>query len=170
MAYLKTPSWVDPNTEGKDVDFSEEASWAESRYDVSNGFRSMLYALRNSGTLLLILLWNSMQYKSHFVAVAIGEAYSPFLALEMTLYIANLQQRMVRSKTEELREELESIETWRCDIEVGDGGEKVKEMEELKGSFGMLRSGSESLVWELDDLFDEIVEAKKKFLYLSSRR
>ncbi|KAG6509884.1 hypothetical protein ZIOFF_027891 [Zingiber officinale] len=124
----------------------------------------MLYALRNSGTLLLILLWNSMQYKSHFVAVAIGEAYSPFLALEMTLYIANLQQRM------ELREELESIETWRCDIEVGDGGEKVKEMEELKGSFGMLRSGSESLVWELDDLFDEIVEAKKKFLYLSSRR
>ncbi|KAG6512009.1 hypothetical protein ZIOFF_030100 [Zingiber officinale] len=166
MADLKNPSWVDPNTKRKDADFLEE-----------------LWHPPPDPTMELGVV------ESHFVAVAVGEAYSPFFALEMTLCIANLRQRMVaeegraalgirmrefqqvRSKTEEMREELESIETWRCDIEVAGGGERVKEMvEELKGSFGMLRSGSENLVGELDDLFDEIVEAKKTFMYLCSRR
>lgn len=168
----------------------EEAPWTESRYDAFNGFRSMLCALRNAGSLLLlILLWGSVHCGSHWAAAATGEAYSQFFASETTLCIARLRQRMVaeagratpgirmrefrrvRARTEELREELESAGAWRCNAEAAAGGGRVKEMvEELKGWFGMLRSGSEILVGELDDLFDEIVEARKKLLYLCSRR
>ncbi|KAG6516878.1 uncharacterized protein LOC122055309 [Zingiber officinale] len=170
----------------------EEASWAESRYDAFNGFRSMLCALRNAGSLLLlILLWGSVHYGPDLAAAlaAAGEGYSPFFASETSLCVARLRQRMVaeagraapgirmrefrrvRARTEELREELESAGAWRCDAEAAAGGGRVKEMaEELKGWLGMLRSGSESLVGELDDLLDEIVEARKKLSYLCSRR
>lgn len=77
-----------------------------------------------------------------------------------------------RSKTavEELKTELER--RW-C----GGGGEEEEEekglrerVESLKVSVGSLRSGTESVIAQIDDFFDEIVDGRKMLLAFCSHR
>ncbi|THU54270.1 hypothetical protein C4D60_Mb10t23270 [Musa balbisiana] len=174
---------VETRIEPMSLRFDDRLSM-ESRYNGFNGFRGVLYALRNaSSLLLLILLWGSVSCCPE-LAVTDG---SLFFGSELMVSMASLQQRVVgevegldgrsgilmlefrqaRAATEELRDELETAGAMRCGPEIAGGSLKEK-VEELKGWFGMLRSGTENLVGQMDDFFDEIVEGRSKLLHLCS--
>ncbi|KAG6513495.1 hypothetical protein ZIOFF_023825 [Zingiber officinale] len=155
----------------------------ESRYNGFNGFRGALYALRNASSLLLmILLWGSI-FCSPDLTVMEG---STLCSAGFTASIARLQQRMVgeterinsrpgilmyefrqaRASAEELQEELERAG---CELDFAGGG-IMEKAEGLKAWFGMLQSGTENLLGQMDDFFDEIVEGRKKLLDLCCHR
>ncbi|KAJ8506781.1 hypothetical protein OPV22_007667 [Ensete ventricosum] len=159
----------------------------ESRYNGFNGFRGVLYALRNTSSLLLtILLWGSVTCWPGLAAI---EGCSLFFGSGFMATMARLQQRLVgetetmggrpgilmhefrqtRAAVEELLEELEGAAAMECESQTTGGSLKEK-VEALKGWFGMLRTGTENLVGQMDDFFDEIVEARKKLLDLCSHR
>ncbi|XP_008780600.2 uncharacterized protein LOC103700435 [Phoenix dactylifera] len=162
----------------------------ESKINGFNGFRGVLNALRNASSFLLVILltgsvscWPKLSCHHAIIESSL------FFGSGYMVSMARLQQRVVRemegmngrpgilmyefqrarAATEELREELEKGGGMGCDSEGVAGGLRER-VEGLKGWFGMLRSGTESLVGQLDDFFDEIVEGRKKLLDLCSHR
>lgn len=155
----------------------------ESRYNGFNGFRRVLYALRNASSLLLvILLWGSVSCSPELAVME----NPTFFSSEFAASMVRLQQRMV-GKIEELagrpgilmyefrqaraaaEELLEEMERAGCELDFAGGGFKEK-AESLKAWFAMLRCGTENLVGQMDDFFDEIVEGRKKLLAICSHR
>lgn len=155
----------------------------ESRYNGFHGFRGALYALRNASSLLLmILLWGSVFSSSELAVLEASTLCNSVFAVSM----ARLQQRVVgemerlsgrpgilmyefrqaRTFAEELQEELE-----RTGFELDSAAGGIMEKAEgLKAWFAMLRSGTENLLGQMDDFFDEIVEGRKKLLDFCSHR
>ncbi|KAJ8467343.1 hypothetical protein OPV22_029895 [Ensete ventricosum] len=167
--------------------FDDERVLTDSRLNGFNGFRGVLYALRNASSLLLqILLWGSV-YCSPEQGVFHGPACS---SSAYAVTVARLRQRLhgeveglggrpgilmpefraAMASAEELREEMEKGETEGREPEgtAGRGSGLREKVEGLKGWLGTLRSGTENLVGQLDDLFDEIVEGRKKLLEICS--
>ncbi|KAG6506759.1 uncharacterized protein LOC121980540 [Zingiber officinale] len=153
----------------------------ESRYNGFNGFRRVLYALRNASSLLLmILLWGSVSCSPELAVMK----NSTFFSSEFAASMVRLQQRMVekmegladrpgilmyefqqaQAAADELLEELERAG---CELDFAGGAFKEK-AESLKGWLAMLRCGTENLVGQMDDFFDEIVEGRKKLLDICS--
>ena len=159
----------------------------ESRLNGFNGFRGVLYAMRNvSSFLLTILIWGTVSYCST-PSTAVDS--SVLFGTGFMASVARLQERVmgeiegmegrpgilmhelrtVRVATEELRQELEKINGGMgCEMD-GFGGMRER-VESLKVWFGMLRSGTDNLVRQLDDFFDEIVEGRKELSDICSHR
>ncbi|KAG0501719.1 hypothetical protein HPP92_001791 [Vanilla planifolia] len=164
----------------------------ESKLHGFNGFRGVLYAMRNvSSYILIILLWGSVSYwpdpgSGDNVTAAEGML---FCGSGFMVSLATLRQKLVgeiggmgvrpgilmhefrqaRIAMEELREKMELAGGPMGCFEL-DGGGGGDARERLKGWVVLLRSGTENLVGQVDDFFDEIAEGRKKLLDLCSHR
>ncbi|EHA8591760.1 hypothetical protein COCNU_scaffold154461G000010 [Cocos nucifera] len=168
----------------------DDRALMESKLIGFNGFSGVLYALRNASSfLLMILLWGSVSWWPEPSCHRATIESSLFFGSGYMGSMARLQQRVVeemegisgrpgilmyefrraREATEELREELEREGKTGCEPEGIAGGLRER-VEGVKGWFGKLGSGIESLAGQMDDFFDDIVEGRKKLSDLCSHR
>ncbi|KAJ9561347.1 hypothetical protein OSB04_006507 [Centaurea solstitialis] len=157
----------------------------ESKFNGFNGFRGVLYALKNITSLLLKIMLNGLVYCSHetrFPSSSYGNTTcynenhmvfgSGFMVPATRL---NDRMKMIeegqngillyefqntRQAMDELKTELESTRGFEMEFDVSERVEK------LKDSFQVFHSGVENIILQLDDFFDEIVESRKKLLDL----
>ncbi|KAL3814495.1 hypothetical protein ACJIZ3_015763 [Penstemon smallii] len=166
--------------------FEEMNVMSESKFSKYNGFRGVIYAMRNVTTLLLMILLSGLVYcwpETSFCQRGYEEINSVFNSSFM-VSTATLHQRVVNSinhlemqpgilvyelkrtkfAMDELKMEIERAMEYESEIDVYD------KVENLKSCFGVLQCGSEGIIRQLDDFFDEIVESRKKVLNMCSHR
>ncbi|KAL6514686.1 hypothetical protein OROGR_020265 [Orobanche gracilis] len=167
----------------------EENFVADLKYNKYNGFQGALYAMRNATTLLLVILLSGLVYfwpeTSFFQESDDQEIGNSFLGSNFVVSSANLHRRMVnaasyfdlqpgvvlyelqgaRFAVDELKTTIESVDT-ECQhvIDIDD------RVENLKRCFEVLQCGSEGIIVQLDDFFDEIVEGRKKLFDMCSNK
>ncbi|PIN03536.1 hypothetical protein CDL12_23937 [Handroanthus impetiginosus] len=156
----------------------------ESRFNKYNGFRGVLYAMSNVTTLLLVILLSGLVYfwpETSFFQLGNYEGNSIF-GNKFMVSTSNLHQRILNATShfgsqpgilvyelneakivmDELKMEIESTIQYQPAIDVH---EKV---ENLRSCFEVLKCGVETMVGQLDDLFDEIVDGRKRLLDMCS--
>lgn len=164
--------------------FDENVS-IDSKFNAFNGFRGVLYAMRNVSSLLLMILFNGLVYFCPETSFC-QEGYEGDMVFGSALMmaIAKLHQRVVaevnqvngeggillyefrraRISMEEVKEELGRI------LEYGTEYGFQEKVENCKSCFGVLKCGAENVIVQLDDFFDEIVEGRKKVLDMCTHR
>lgn len=158
----------------------------ESKFNGFNGFRGVLFALRNTNSLLLMILLSGLVYCSPVTSFSsschgdntmnYSESKSVF-GSDFMVSATRLHEKVMeneegqngvllyefwnaRSAIDEVKTELERIKGTGMEIDVSERVEK------LKSCFVGLQCGVENMIVQLDDFFDEIVEARKKLLDL----
>jgi hypothetical protein len=166
-----------------------ESSW----FNAFNGFRGVLHAMRNVNSLLLLILLAGLVYcwpPFWQGAAAFREERQMTFGSALMDSIARLQRRVkngmdqiggqsassagimlyefrqARIAMKELKAELESGGAVECES----GMDIQDKVDSLKSCFGLLRCGVETIIGQLDDFFDEIVEGRKKLLGMCSRQ
>ncbi|CAO2195429.1 unnamed protein product [Urochloa humidicola] len=164
----------------------------DARLTGFNGFRGLLYALHNASSLLLFILASGAVSRADAggpVAAAGADAAAAAAGggCGFMASIAMLQQRMAeeaesdgpgapRIRMCEFRCARAAVEAARDEVERAaaagrkcEGGGVVKnKVEELKAWLDVLRTGTDSLVCQLDDFLDDIVEGRKELSDLCS--
>ena len=155
----------------------------ESKFNGFNGFRGVLYALKTTNSLLLMILLSGLVYCSSETSFSSSDCYnegdqqvdfgSGFMVSAARLHermkasengqtgILLYEFRMAGNSMDELKTMVERPELMEFDL-----NEKV---EMLKNCFGVLKCGAENVIVQLDDFFDEIVEGRKKLLDLCTQ-
>ncbi|CAN7034754.1 hypothetical protein IGI04_032164 [Brassica rapa subsp. trilocularis] len=175
--------------------WSEQTAAMESSTKLQNGFsgfRGVLYATRNMSSLLLMVLIHGLVYCFPGDAT-LSQTQTQNQVGGFVGAMGRLQQRVAAEVgrmgvrkgmlMHEYRRSKAALEELKAELERrfcggGGGGESEEEgerelrerVENLKGCFGNLRNGTESIVAQIDDLFDEIVEGRKKLLDFCSHR
>lgn len=162
----------------------------ESKLNKYNGFRGVLYAMRNVSTLLLVILMSGLVYfcpetslgeqgehecnaefRSNFV-VSTGALHRRMVNairnLDVGPAVLVFELQKANLTVEELKMEIErGVRYDEVEIEIEIDHEKV---EKLRSWFGVLQCGAESIIGQLDDLFDEMVEGRKMIFDMCSHR
>ncbi|KAH6756511.1 hypothetical protein C2S53_002262 [Perilla frutescens var. hirtella] len=161
---------------------------SESRLNRYNGFREVLYAMRNVSTLLLAILVSGLVYcwpQTSFNQVEhieLGASSSGF-STQLVASTANLQQRVANAIEQvqsqpgilvyELQGSILTMDELKMELEglMQYGGEVIHinniihaKVDKLKSCLEVLQCGAEGIIGQLDDFFDEIVEGRKKLL------
>ena len=178
----------------------DDRSPLEFKLNAFNGFRGVLYALRNATSFLLVLLISgtvtclpdltagcSAVAHHHQQLRASGGGYVASVArlrqrvaqeMEGCIIggggggggIMMYEFRQARAAIDGLKQDFDRVVAMGggyCD-DIGDSlGQRA---EIINGWVGMLRSGAEAVIAELDDFFDEIVEGRKMLSELCSHR
>ncbi|XP_073013516.1 uncharacterized protein [Typha latifolia] len=150
----------------------------ESKLNGFNGFRGVLFAMRKvSSFLLLILLWGMVSWCSANSSRMTTIEGSLFFGYGFMVSMGRLQQRVMEEMgrmeggfgvlMHEFRMARKAMDELKVEKEGVGGCDKV---ETLKGWLGLLSSGTEGIIGQLDDIFDEIVEGRKKLLDICSHR
>ncbi|XP_051149735.1 uncharacterized protein LOC127264311 isoform X2 [Andrographis paniculata] len=177
-------------TRGETLQLKFDRKVTESRL---NGFSGILYATRNVTSLLLMILFQGLLYFSpdpdfSTNVCAYGYDYENRLLFGSSFLVstARLHQkvadhmkgpagvmlcefRVSKAAIEELKEDLEwrlSQGTVEWEREAG-----IKErVETLNSCLGKLRAGTDNILGQIDDFFDEIVEGRKTLLDFCTHR
>ncbi|KAK6136510.1 hypothetical protein DH2020_011234 [Rehmannia glutinosa] len=160
----------------------------ESKFNKFNGFRGVLYAMRNVTTLLLVILLSGLVYycpETSLYQEWHEGSNNLIFGSSFMVSTATLHHRMVNAinllqcrpgillhelqnasfAMDELKMEIERRKEY--ETEIDDFRDKV---ENLKSCYGVLQCGAEGIIGQLDDFFDEIVEGRKKLLDMCSHR
>lgn len=167
-------------------------SIAEPRLNAFNGFRGVLHAMRNVSSLLLtILLWGLVscvpgsppfkgeQLEGCFYSGAGFMASAARIRRKVAAEADRVEhRRRPRILLHEFRKAAAALEEVKAEVERRGQGQAEVEWEGrlservdgLKACFGGLGRGIEAIAGQVDDLFDEIVEGRKKLLDFCSHR
>ncbi|KAF5733501.1 hypothetical protein HS088_TW17G01045 [Tripterygium wilfordii] len=163
----------------------DDNALAETKSNAFNGFRGVLYAVRNVNSLLITILLAGLVYcwpGSMIFRDRVYEGQHMMLGSAFMVCIARLQQRIENELNQisnnqpgimlyEFRKAKAAMEEVKLEMESSVGDYELSEallhddkIENLKNWFEELRCGVEAIIGQLDDLFDEIVEGRKKLL------
>lgn len=161
-----------------------------SKFNGFSGFRGVLYAMKNVSSLLLAILVSGLVYFWPETSFYQGNGHEGNMVFGSSFMVSTsrLHQRVVaevnqaegqlpgillfeyqraRVAMAELKMELERAKECGLVLTQIDIHDKI---ENLKDCFGMLKCGAESIIGQLDDFFDEIVEGRKKLLDMCTHR
>ncbi|KAK3120803.1 hypothetical protein QOZ80_8BG0641960 [Eleusine coracana subsp. coracana] len=170
----------------------DDRSPLEFKLNAFNGFRGVLYALRNASSFLLIILISGTLTCLPTLAAAQSSPPSAAAAhhnrqLFYVSAMARLRQRVAEEMNVlhhhisspssgtgimmyEFRQARAAIDALKADFDKVIAHQEIlaERVEIVNGWVGVLRSGAEALIAELDDFFDEIVEGRKMLSDLCS--
>ncbi|KAF9685016.1 hypothetical protein SADUNF_Sadunf03G0010400 [Salix dunnii] len=175
--------------EGNNNIVKNESSW----FNAFNGFRGVLYAMRNVNSLLISILFSGLVYcRPPFWqgAAAFREGHMSTFGSAFMDSVARLQRRVGNEMDQiggqsasagmimlyEFRQAKIAMEELKVALEIISGGaagcesdqiDIQEKLDRLKSCFGLLRCGVETIIGQLDDFFDEIVEGRKKLMGMS---
>ncbi|XP_057845252.2 protein BPS1, chloroplastic [Cryptomeria japonica] len=172
-----------------------EANFA--KWNGFSGFRGVMYAMKNTSSLLLMLLLWGLVYCSSESLSAVENfslrSSSFFAASSRLQQRVNAEINKVRSsikssmysrpsmflhefgKAQSLMGDLWTQLDLRCRSSSHSNSHEdpdtlIEKVQQLKHYFGLLKSGLENIDSQLDDFFDEIVDGRKKLLDICSRK